>query len=90
MLQMHGETTHDRCVNKTRQNLARKVKDSAAVETVVIDGVEHEATIISTSTLTQKTIVVMHGDDFKIGQIVEWNKKQTTKVKAGELLKIRK
>ena len=25
-----------------------------------------------------------------IEQIVEWNKKQTTKVKAGELLKIRK
>ena len=74
MLQMHGNTMHDRCVSKTRQNLARKVKDSAAVETVVIDGVKHEAAIISTSTLTQKTMVVMHGDDFKIGQIVEWNK----------------
>lgn len=71
-LNQSGSTTREVRLNRERDYINRKIRDSLSFHPVTIDGAEREAVVINSDNLNEKTIISMPGEEILGGSIVDW------------------
>ncbi len=71
-MQVHGDTPRESWISLGKRNLLELAPHSPAYKCVDIDGVEEHLLIISRDEPNEKTIRMMPGRSFRVGQIVTW------------------
>lgn len=73
-LERLGKDKRERTIFHAQHMTQQFGPGSPAFKAVEIDGVRRNLIVVSTQTITTKTIEAMPGEDFSIGSIVLWNK----------------
>lgn len=71
-MQSVGYTKREMLLNHSKQSISRRLRDSLAFHTVLIDGMEREVGIIKKADLSTKTIVALPGEQLIHGGIVDY------------------
>ena len=72
-LEAMGKTKRDRIIHNAKRMTQKFAIHTPAYKSVTIDGTDDNLIIISTQTVSTKTIEALPSRDFKIGSIVFWN-----------------
>ena len=72
-LEAMGKTKRDRIIHNAKRMTQKFAIRNPAYKSVTIDGTDDNLIIISTQTVSTKTIEALPSRDFKIGSIVFWN-----------------
>ena len=75
MLKTQGDTRRDRAIYQTKRIVSDRVKNSPAYKSVLIDGVEQNVVITSSTEMFHKKINALPDEHIYSGSIVEWNKR---------------
>lgn len=73
ILHRDGETYRDRAINREREMLMRRMTDSPASKTVLVNGEEKDLLMLSTDAQDVKNFKMLPGDTIEVGDMVEWN-----------------
>lgn len=73
-LERFGKSKRERTIFRAQYMARRLGPASPAYKEVEIDGAARSLLVVSTQTMTTKTIEAVPGEDFSIGAIVLWNK----------------
>lgn len=72
-LTVDGNTRRERVVNQTQRNINRRIINSPSFKHVLVDGVEQDLVITSSTEMWHKKIDSMPNERIYMGSIVEWN-----------------
>ena len=72
-LKIQGDTRRDRVIYQTKRIVADRARNSPAYKTVLIDGVEQNVVITSSTEMYHKKINALPDEHIYSGSIVEWN-----------------
>ena len=72
-LTVDGDTRRERVVNQTQRNINRRIINSPSFKHVLVDGVEQDLVITSSTEMWHKKIDAMPNERIYMGSIVEWN-----------------
>lgn len=72
-LTVDGSTRRERVVNQTQRNINRRIINSPSFKHVLVDGVEQDLVITSSTEMWHKKIDSMPNERIYMGSIVEWN-----------------
>ncbi len=73
ILHRDGKTYRDRAINREREMLMRRMTDSPASKTVLVNGEEKDLLMLSTDAQDVKNFKMLPGDTIEVGDMVEWN-----------------
>lgn len=72
-LNVMGDTRRERLIRQTQRNIKNRIVNNPAYKTVLVDGVEQELVITSSTEMWHKKIDSMPNERIYMGSIVEWN-----------------
>lgn len=68
----HGGTKRNATLLREQRYLSSKMRDSLSFQSVVVDGVERDVSIINSDNLNEKLMLSPPGEDFDCGGLVDW------------------
>ena len=68
----HGSTKRNATLLREQRYLSSKMRDSLSFQSVVVDGVERDVSIINSDNLNEKLMLSPPGEDFDCGGLVDW------------------
>lgn len=71
-MEVNGKSQREASLNREKEYIRRKIRNTLSFHEAVVDGVEQELAIINTDNMDTKTVIAMPDEDIRHGAIVEW------------------
>lgn len=71
-MSLSGRTQREAMLNREKDYIRRKLRNSLSFHTASVDGVERELAIINTDNMDTKTVIALPDEDIRHGSIIEW------------------
>lgn len=71
-MRLSGRSQRDAMLNREKDYIRRKLRNSLSFHTASVDGISRELAIINTDNLDTKTVIALPDEDIRHGATVEW------------------
>lgn len=71
-MEVNGKSQREASLNREKEYIRRKIRNTLSFHEAVVDGVERELAIINTDNMDTKTVIAMPDEDIRHGAIIEW------------------